>query len=272
MNLESRCAALEPHRENYDESRRTASGIPLWPSRDPIEERGGVNLYAFVGNSPIQSIDAFGLVVIITGDSISTTNGEIVSINGGISVKNGRLIIDGDITSRPGPGRPTILPVPVVRVPPKPLTVTVPSGPYVPQPVRGNRPAGGNTATTPATSKPTGASGGVDLVNSSITGIADHGTRIRARRECYDKSEVYRRFRGGLVDVFGCAICCVVSVRHGPIAPDGKSRSTHLLETRIFGGPCFGDDSSASNYLDEIIRNKAMLRPGGSMSYYRLQF
>jgi len=32
-----------------------------WLSRDPIEERGGINLYGFVGNSPIQRIDLFGL-------------------------------------------------------------------------------------------------------------------------------------------------------------------------------------------------------------------
>jgi len=32
-----------------------------WPSRDPIEERGGVNLYGFVGNDGISMIDKFGL-------------------------------------------------------------------------------------------------------------------------------------------------------------------------------------------------------------------
>ena len=32
-----------------------------WPSRDPIEERGGVNLYGFVGNDGVDEIDIFGL-------------------------------------------------------------------------------------------------------------------------------------------------------------------------------------------------------------------
>jgi len=32
-----------------------------WPSRDPIEESGGVNLYAFVGNRPIYRFDRLGL-------------------------------------------------------------------------------------------------------------------------------------------------------------------------------------------------------------------
>lgn len=31
-----------------------------WPSRDPIEERGGVNLYEFVGNDEILKVDVLG--------------------------------------------------------------------------------------------------------------------------------------------------------------------------------------------------------------------
>jgi RHS repeat-associated protein len=32
-----------------------------WPSRDPIEEDGGINLYAFVGNEPVNKWDELGL-------------------------------------------------------------------------------------------------------------------------------------------------------------------------------------------------------------------
>jgi integrase/recombinase XerD len=32
-----------------------------WPSRDPIQERGGLNLYGFVGNSGVNQLDALGL-------------------------------------------------------------------------------------------------------------------------------------------------------------------------------------------------------------------
>jgi RHS repeat-associated protein len=60
-NLETRHAALETHQENYGGPRRTASGIPLWPSRDPIGERGGVNLYGFVGNDGVNWWDILGL-------------------------------------------------------------------------------------------------------------------------------------------------------------------------------------------------------------------
>ena len=37
------------------------SGIPRWPSRDPIEESGGANLYGFVGNDGIRKWDFLGL-------------------------------------------------------------------------------------------------------------------------------------------------------------------------------------------------------------------
>ena len=39
---------------------KSASGIPYWPSRDPIGENGGVNLYGFVGNDGIDSYDVLG--------------------------------------------------------------------------------------------------------------------------------------------------------------------------------------------------------------------
>jgi hypothetical protein len=34
-----------------------------WPSRDPIEERGGINLYGFVGNCGLDSVDTLGLMI-----------------------------------------------------------------------------------------------------------------------------------------------------------------------------------------------------------------
>ncbi len=37
------------------------SELGRWNRRDPIEEKGGLNLYGFVGNSPINKYDFFGL-------------------------------------------------------------------------------------------------------------------------------------------------------------------------------------------------------------------
>lgn len=50
---------------------KTASGRGKWPNRDPIGEQGGINLYEFVGNRPLASIDILGLkttVVTIPSD------------------------------------------------------------------------------------------------------------------------------------------------------------------------------------------------------------
>jgi RHS repeat-associated protein len=46
--------ALAPYRA-YD------AEIGRWLSRDPIEEAGGINLYAYVGNNPVDYVDALGL-------------------------------------------------------------------------------------------------------------------------------------------------------------------------------------------------------------------
>ena len=44
-----------------------------WPSRDPIEEQGGINLYGFVQNNPGMYLDYNGLdaIILIGGPSLS---------------------------------------------------------------------------------------------------------------------------------------------------------------------------------------------------------
>ncbi len=44
-----------------------------WISRDPIEEEGGINLYGYVGNDPINNFDPFG-------ESIYTTVGKVIRV------------------------------------------------------------------------------------------------------------------------------------------------------------------------------------------------
>ena len=48
-------------RENRLTATRIASGLSLWPSRDPIGEQGGLNVYGFVGNDGVNSWDYLGL-------------------------------------------------------------------------------------------------------------------------------------------------------------------------------------------------------------------
>jgi len=75
-------AAENPYRFSTKESlagfysygfRFYAPGLGRWINRDPIRERGGVNMYAFIRNSPINRLDAYGLEEFVptqpTGDA-----------------------------------------------------------------------------------------------------------------------------------------------------------------------------------------------------------
>ncbi len=50
-----------------------ASGLGRWINRDPIRERGGVNVYAFVSDNPLNRLDTYGLEEFVptplTGDA-----------------------------------------------------------------------------------------------------------------------------------------------------------------------------------------------------------
>lgn len=47
-----------------------------WPSRDPIGERSGVNLYGFVGNIPLSFIDVLGLQAVQERASVPLTDSD----------------------------------------------------------------------------------------------------------------------------------------------------------------------------------------------------
>ena len=51
---------VESHREKHPTPTKPASGIPYWLSRDPIGERGGLNLYGFAGNDGVNRWDYLG--------------------------------------------------------------------------------------------------------------------------------------------------------------------------------------------------------------------
>jgi len=54
----------QPRQGNRLTTTKIASGRTYWPSRDPIEERGGVSLYGMVENRVINRTDYLGLVSI----------------------------------------------------------------------------------------------------------------------------------------------------------------------------------------------------------------
>jgi len=51
----------QPRRKIRPTATKPVSGIPYWPSKDPIEEDGGANLYGFVGNDGVDRWDELGL-------------------------------------------------------------------------------------------------------------------------------------------------------------------------------------------------------------------
>jgi hypothetical protein len=69
--LGSRRQLPEPRRKSRPTPTIFTPGIPQWPSRDPIGERGGVNLYGFVGNDGVDSVDVLGHAPTIVLDDIS---------------------------------------------------------------------------------------------------------------------------------------------------------------------------------------------------------
>jgi 5S rRNA maturation endonuclease (ribonuclease M5) len=57
----TRCQPAQPRRKIRPTPTKTASGIPYWPSRDPIGEIGGINLYTFVMNDGANMWDLRGM-------------------------------------------------------------------------------------------------------------------------------------------------------------------------------------------------------------------
>jgi hypothetical protein len=60
-SYQNRSNFLIPNQEKSKTTHKTASGRSIWLGRDPIEEDGGINLYAFVGNDAVQVADFLGL-------------------------------------------------------------------------------------------------------------------------------------------------------------------------------------------------------------------
>jgi RHS repeat-associated protein len=71
-----------------------------WPSRDPIGERGGMNLYGFVENKPSQAVDRLGLAVTSIDGNITPTDDD--GANCSVTIYFGRGNTSGDLRNRSG--------------------------------------------------------------------------------------------------------------------------------------------------------------------------
>lgn len=62
-----------------------------WLNRDPIEEAGGLNLYAFVGNNPLNALDPFGASTGSLADLEAGSGGSVAAEGGGAAQAIGFL-------------------------------------------------------------------------------------------------------------------------------------------------------------------------------------
>lgn len=82
-----------------------------WISRDPIEEQGGLNLYAFCGNDPVNFVDPSGLFVVMILDKKNNTlrvsdAGRKITVQaftGGHLADDGTIILQGGEGENPIP-------------------------------------------------------------------------------------------------------------------------------------------------------------------------
>jgi len=79
----------QPRRKIGPTATKCASGIPYWPSRDPIEEDGGVNLYGFVGNDGVDKQDYLGQSVFDPGTDPAIRDGSLVPIKSYFNLDEG---------------------------------------------------------------------------------------------------------------------------------------------------------------------------------------
>jgi len=61
MHRANRAQPKQPRQGDRPSLTKTVSGRTYWPSRDPIGERGGMNLYDMVGNNSVNTWDHLGL-------------------------------------------------------------------------------------------------------------------------------------------------------------------------------------------------------------------
>jgi RHS repeat-associated protein len=83
---ENRAQSLQPRQGDPSSLTKTVSGRTYWPSRDPIGERGGFNLYGMVGNNSVGAIDLLGLEM-WPADGGEITSSESSQIGPGMAIK-----------------------------------------------------------------------------------------------------------------------------------------------------------------------------------------
>ena len=74
---------------------KSASGPSLWLSRDPLWERGGLNLYGIVGNNVIGRVDVLGTIVLVDDLAVGAAIAGAVATGAYVSSPEGQQQIQG---------------------------------------------------------------------------------------------------------------------------------------------------------------------------------
>jgi RHS repeat-associated protein len=90
---------------NVSPTRLYNAAVGRWMSRDPIREKGGINLYGYVGGSPTMGIDPDGLQVAIPPPLIPVAIGGVV----GLGIWGIQQIINHTPVPHSIPGLPPII-------------------------------------------------------------------------------------------------------------------------------------------------------------------
>ena len=59
-----------------------------WVNRDPIQEKGGLNLYRFTRNNPVIWIDRWGLAIVGTPEPVDPNANTIMCLGGKLTIQN----------------------------------------------------------------------------------------------------------------------------------------------------------------------------------------
>ena len=190
-----------------------------WPSRDPIEERGGVNLYGFVMNASVNHVDLLGLEVLPFSN-----DGMVPSQD-----------INGNWHAPPGTGA---------------------AGRFIPRPSSNVDPR--NSIPTGAATRDEGASaasnigsataGGVGLVNSFGDWLLLQQAQSQAQRECARRAE-FSRTRG-VAATTHCPMCCQVRLLEKVNANFWETHSYYsFIDYKMFLTSCSDSEDMRNNWL-----------------------